>query len=85
MNRTYDNLDDILARKTELRDRLREKREALGSLWSTLSTPKKANTKGEMIATIISNSITAFDAFMLVRKLMTQYGSLFSHRGGKRR
>lgn len=85
MNRTYDNLDDILAKKTELSDRLREKREALGCLWSTLSTPKKANTKGEMIATIISNSITAFDAFMLVRKLMTQYGSLFSHRGGKRR
>ena len=40
-------------------------------------TPKSANTKGELVANIVSNSITAFDTFMLVRKLMGKYSGLF--------
>jgi len=42
-----------------------------------LTAPKKSDTKGELIANLISNSITAIDAFLLVRKLMKSYGHLF--------
>ena len=48
-----------------------------------LATPKEANTKGELIANLVSNSITAIDAFILVRKLMKTYGWLFGRRKRK--
>jgi hypothetical protein len=41
------------------------------------------STKGEYIASIIANSITAIDAFLLVRKLMKNYGGLFRIFGSK--
>lgn len=83
--RTYTNLSEVQARKDELREEIHKANAQIGGLWSDLFTPKKANTKGELIATIVSNSITAFDAFMLVRKLMNQYGTLFGRHKRRRR
>lgn len=79
-NRTYHTLADIQARKEELLSDIHKKNEEIGRLWNSLFVPKKANTKGELVANIISNGITAFDTFMLVRKLMGKYGSLFRSR-----
>jgi hypothetical protein len=73
----YHTLEDVQLRKEELQAEIEKQNEEIGALWSGLFAPRRANTKGELITNIISNSITAFDAFMLVRKLMTQYGSLF--------
>ena len=70
-------LEEISRRKQEISEMLVEKGDGIHSLWNSLSTPKKANNKGEMITSIISNAITAFDAFMLMRKLTSQYGRLF--------
>ncbi len=81
-NTTYYTLSDIQARKRELQAEINKKGEQISDLWTKFFTPPKANTKGEMVATIISNGITAFDTFMLVRKLMNRYGHLF---GGKRK
>lgn len=81
---TYQTLDDIQRRKDELATALEAKRERVATLWYDLFTPKKATTRGELVTSIVSNCITAFDAFMLARKLMRQYGSLF-HRGEKRK
>lgn len=74
---SFNTLEDIQARKDELQEEIHKSNEQIGSLWNGLFTQKKANTKGELITSIISKSITAFDAFMLVRKLMMQYGHLF--------
>ena len=76
-NKAYYTLDDIQSRKDELQSEIHKKGEQIGLLWNSLFTPKKTNTKGELIASIITNSITAFDTFMLVRKLMSKYGGLF--------
>lgn len=77
-------IEEIQARKEELRTEIHKKNDEIGSLWNNLFVPKKANTKGELVANIISNSITAFDTFMLMRKLFTQYGHLFGHRKKKK-
>lgn len=82
-NRTYTTLEDIQLHKDELQTEIQKRNEQIGTLWNMLFTPKKANTKGELVANIISNSITAFDTFMLVRKLMGKYDFLF--KGKKKR
>lgn len=74
---SFNTLEDIQARKDELQAEIHKSNEQIGDLWNGLFTQKKANTRGELITSIISKSITAFDAFMLVRKLMLQYGHLF--------
>lgn len=74
---TFNTLEDIQVRKDELHSEIQKTNERIGNLWNGLFTQKKANTKGELITSIISKSITAFDAFMLARKLMLQYGHLF--------
>lgn len=78
-------LEEIQEQKSQLRASLEAKGEEIGALWTDLSTPKKANSKGELIASIISNGVTAFDAFMLVRKLIDRYGSLFGRRKKRKR
>ena len=80
---SYNTLAEIQAHKDELRTEIRKKSEQIGTTWNSLFAPQKASTRGELVTSIISNSITAFDAFMLVRKLMSRYGSLF--RGRKKR
>lgn len=82
--RTYTNLSEVQARKEELKEEIHKANTEIGGLWTTLFTPKKVNSKGELIATIISSSITAFDAFLLVRKLMNQYGNLFGRKKKRR-
>ena len=79
----YNTLEDIAQRKDELKAQLSDNSEKVGTLWHDLWVPKEANTKGEFIANLISNTITAVDAFILVRKLMKTYGWLFGRRKRK--
>lgn len=76
-------LEEITRRKQEISNQLSEKGDSIHGLWCSLATPQKANSKGEMISHIISNAITAFDAFMLMRKLTSQYGHLFTRKRKK--
>lgn len=76
----YNTLEDIQLRKDALQADIQKDNEQIGTLWRDLTAPQQANTKGEMVANLISNSITAFDAFLLVRKLMKTYGYLFRRR-----
>lgn len=82
----YTTLEDIRLRKDELKGELHKQSEQTSDLWGNLFTPKPANNRGELVANIISNCITAFDTFMLVRKLMNRYDNLFGRkrRKGKR-
>lgn len=82
-NSQYNTLEDIELRKDELRAQLSDNSQKVGTLWRGLWVPQKAESKGELIANLISNSITAIDAFILARKLMKTYGWLFGR--GKRK
>ena len=79
----YNTLEDIALRKDELKAQLSTNSEKVGTLWRSLWTPKESNSKGELIANLISNSITAIDAFILMRKLTKTYGWLFGRRKRK--
>ncbi len=78
----YHTLEEIRERKEELRVQLQSSGDDISNLWHKLFVPKKANSKGELVTSLVSNGITAFDAFMMVRKLLKTYGHLF---GGKKR
>ena len=80
----YNTTEDLALRKRQLTEEIKAKEEEVAALWHSLTAPEKATTKGEQFANLISNSITAFDAFMLVRKLMHQYGSLFTRKKHRR-
>ena len=77
---SYSSLEEIQARKEKLKDEIHQQSGQISTLWHDLVTPQESNSKGELIAHLISNSITAIDAFLLVRKLMKNYGSLFGRK-----
>ena len=80
---TYSTLEQIQHRKEALHANIQKDNEQIGLLWHQLTAPQKSDSKGELIANLISNSITAIDAFLLVRKLMKSYGHLFGKKKRK--
>ena len=72
----YTTLEQLQKRKEELRASLQGESQKIGELWHGLTAPKPDSSKGEMIASLVTNSITAIDAFLLVRKLMKTYGTI---------
>ena len=80
---TYSTLEQIQQRKEALHANIQKDNEQIGLLWHQLTAPQKSDSKGELIANLISNSITAIDAFLLVRKLMKNYGHLFGKKKRK--
>ena len=81
----YNTLEDIQLRKDELQADIQQHTERIGDLWHELTTPQAASTKGELITNLVSNSVTANDGFLLVRKLLKTYGSLSKLLGRKRK
>lgn len=73
----FQTLEDIQLHMNNLNAEITKQNETISTLWTGLFEAKKSNTKGEMVASIVANSITAIDAFLLVRKLMTRYGAVF--------
>jgi hypothetical protein len=76
----FNTLDDIQQRKDALQADIQKDSERIGTLWHGLTAPQKSDSKGELIANLIANSITAIDAFLLVRKLIKNYGFIFGHK-----
>ena len=77
---TYRTLEEIQLRKEKLHSDIQQENDQIGFLWRTLFAPQKASSKGELVANLIANSITAIDGFLLVRKLMKTYGYIFSRK-----
>lgn len=77
---TYRTLEEIQLRKEKLHSDIQQENDQIGILWRTLFAPQKASSKGELVANLIANSITAIDGFLLVRKLMKTYGYIFSRK-----
>ncbi|MCR5365654.1 MAG: hypothetical protein K6E67_05860 [Prevotella sp.] len=80
---TYHTLEEIQIRKEELQSNIQQENDQIGILWRTLFAPQKASSKGELVANLVANSITAIDGFLLVRKLMKSYGRIFSRKKKK--
>ena len=79
----FRTLEELQQRKEELRTAIQTEGKQANQLWHSLTDSQPANSKGELIANLIANSITAIDAFLLVRKLMKTYGKFF-HKNRKR-
>ena len=73
----YRTLDEIRLRKEEIAEELERDNTQFTTLWNRTFIKREGNTKGEYVAGLITNSITAIDAFLLIRKLMKGYGGLF--------
>jgi len=77
---TYRTLEEIQIRKDKLESDIQKENDQIGTLWHTLFAPQQASSKGELVASLLTNSITAIDGFLLVRKLIKTYGFLFSRK-----
>ena len=75
--RKYHTLEEIRLRKEELANAIQQDSTKFSSLWNQTFIKREGNSKGEYISGLIANSITAIDAFLLIRKLMKGYGTLF--------
>jgi hypothetical protein len=80
---TYNTLEQIQQRKSELRAGIQQQSDQIGTLWRRITAPQETTSKGELIASLVSNSVTAIDGFLLVRKLMKTYGWIFKRRKKK--
>ena len=80
---TYSSLEDIQSRKEELKNDIQEQSGQITTLWRDLTAPQPSSSKGELVASLVANSITAFDGFLLVRKLMKTYGYIFGRKKRK--
>lgn len=81
--RKYHTLEEIRLRKEELANAIQQDSTKFSSLWNQTFIKRESNSKGEYISGLIANSITAIDAFLLIRKLMKGYGNLFGKSGKK--
>ena len=83
--REYRTLDEIRARKDELLDELQKDSTKMSTMWNQVFLKREENSKGDYIASLVSNGVMAFDAFLLIRKLMKGYGILFGKNKKKKR
>lgn len=79
----YSSLEEIRSRKDELKANIQQESGNINTLWHGLTTSKSASSKGELITGLVSNSITAIDGFLLVRKLVKSYGFIFARKKNK--
>lgn len=74
--RHYTTLEEVQQRKQELRRQLDRDSQEIEKLWSNVFVKREESTKGEFIASVISNSALAIDAFLMVRKIKKYHSGL---------
>lgn len=73
----FATLEEIRQQKDKLLDDIQKDNEQFSALWNQVFLKQKDTTKGEYIASLVGHSITAFDTFLLIRKLVKNYKGLF--------
>ena len=73
----YHTLEEIRQRKEQLTEELQKDSTRFSTLWGQMFVKRKDVSKGEFIANMVTNSITAIDAFLLMRKLLKNYRHIF--------
>ena len=74
---TYRTLEDIRQRKDELLDQMQGDSKQFTKLWNQVFVKSENSSRGDYIASLITNSVTVIDLFLLYRKLKRNYGSIF--------
>ena len=75
--RRFQTLEELRLRKEELASEIQQDSTKFSALWNQTFVKREGSTKGEYISSLIANSITAVDAFLLIRKLIKNYGGIF--------
>lgn len=75
---TYRTLEEIRQRKDELLDQIQTDNKQFGTLWGELFVKRENSSKGDYIASLVTNSVTVIDLFLLYRKLKKNYGGILS-------
>lgn len=83
--REYRTLDEIRMRKDELLNELQQDNTKFTTLWNQVFLKREDNTKVEYITGLVSNGIVAFDTFLMIRKLMKNYGFLFGKKNKRKK
>lgn len=83
--REYRTLDEIRIRKDELLNELQQDNTKFTTLWNQVFLKREDNTKAEYITGLVSNGIVAFDTFLMIRKLMKNYGFLFGKKNKRKK
>ena len=78
---TFRTLEEIRQRKDELLDQMQDDNKQFTTVWNQIFVKRENTTKGDYIASLVTNSVTVIDLFLLFRKLRKNYKSLF----GKKR
>ncbi len=83
--REYRTLDEIRMRKDELLNELQQDNTKFTTLWNQVFLKREDNTKADYITGLVSNGIVAFDTFLMIRKLMKNYGFLFGKKNKRKK
>ncbi len=83
--REYRTLEEIRMRKDELLNELQQDNTKFTTLWNQVFLKREDNTKAEYITGLVSNGIIAFDTFLMIRKLMKNYGFLFGKKNKRKK
>ena len=81
----FRTLEEIRIRKDELISQIQEDNTKFTGLWNQTFIKRDGNTKGDYISGLIANSVTAIDIFLVVRKLMKNYKSIFGKSSSKKK
>ena len=73
----YHTLEDIRQRKEQLYDELQHDSQQFSTLWGQVFKSRENSSRSEFIGSVVANSVTAVDLFLLFRKLMKTYGKVF--------
>ena len=84
-NNEFCTLDEIRERRDALLDEIQQDRDKVTALWNQTFLKRDETSKGDYIASLVSNGFMALDAFLLARKLMKGYGYLFGKSKRKRK
>ena len=80
----YRTLDELRQRKDQLAEQIQQDNTKFTTLWNQVFLKKEGNSKGDYIASLVSNGFMAVDAIILIRKLMKGYGFLFGKKKKKK-
>ena len=80
----YRTLDEIRQRKDQLAEQIQQDNTKFTTLWNQVFLKKEGNSKGDYIASLVSNGFIAVDTFLMVRKLMKGYGFVFGKKKKKK-
>ena len=73
---TYRTLEKVRQRKDELLEQIQTDNKQFTTLWNQLFVKREETSRGDYIASLVTNSVTIIDLFLLYRKLKKSYGGL---------